>query len=159
MKKTMKRVVLVCWCATLLVMLSACSPETGKIKKTLADFQAASEALDIEGMLECVDPDVAQPIRKTVTAYTALTGTDPRELLPTVVQMVFGEESDGEKLMDHISIKKPKLHISGDTAQVECELHITTEDSSYSRDTVIRMKKIDDKWYIAGLGGATSETE
>lgn len=141
-------------CCIMIIMISlcGCSPEASAIRKTLNEFQSAAQSLDAEGMLDCVDPSVAAPIEGAIGALSALTGTETQEILPVILKAVFGEEIDGSTVMEHISVDHPKLRVSGDEADVDCQLHITTEDSSYTKNTTIHMKKIDDKWYIAGVG-------
>lgn len=139
-------------CIAMIAALCGCSPEASAIKKTLNEFQSSAKELDVEGMLECVEPSVAAPISGAVGALSALTGTETQDLLPILLKSVFGEEIDGETVLERISINHPKLSVSGDEAQVDCDLHINTADSSYTRKTTIRMKKIDDKWYISGVG-------
>lgn len=152
MRKTFRITTFLCCIMIIMILLCGCSPEASAIRKTLNEFQSAAQSLDAEGMLDCVDPSVATPIGGAIGALSALTGTETQEILPAILKTVFGEDVDGSTVMEHISVDHPKLRVSGDEAQVECELHITTEDSSYTRKTTIQMKKIDDKWYIAGVG-------
>lgn len=131
--------------------LTACQSEKGKIKETLNTFQEACKDSDMEEMLNCLDPDMpgVQLIRSGSILAEMLTGEEIS--INDVMQEVFGESLNMDSFFEDISVKNAKCKINGESAVVTCSLFYENEGENEEEKVKIDMRKIDEKWYIAGF--------
>ena len=147
----MKRVIVVLLAMAVMVVSSACAADVSDIGDTLTEFEYACHNLDVRAMLNCIDPDVAEPVKFTISAYSALTGQDSEDVLDEVVIAIFGADFDPDEFLSHITITDPKIEVKKNTATVTCVVNFELSGDMYHWDAAIDMIKTDDKWYIAGF--------
>lgn len=153
--KTMKRLIAVLLLsAMMMTALTGCGGNARKIKDTLSEFEYACHNLDMDAMLDCIDPDVAEPIQFALSVYSIATDQDVEDLTDLFVDSVFGSnasELDAEELLSYISITDQKVKVKKSTAAVSCSLSVELDGKTYDMDLTINMTKTDGRWYIAGI--------
>lgn len=154
MKEIKRFVAVLLAAAMMLTALTGCGGDTDEIKDTLAEFEYACQSLDLDAMLDCIDPDVAEPIQFALSVYSITTDQDVEDLLDLFVDSVFGSNAsalDAEELLSYISITNQKVKVKKNTATVSCSLSVELDGKTYDMDLTINMTKADDRWYIAGI--------
>ncbi|MGN0969078.1 MAG: hypothetical protein ACI4O3_07380 [Oscillospiraceae bacterium] len=150
MKKMMRRMAAaILAAAVMLTLLAGCGAESS-VKDTISEFESACHALDVRGMLECVDPTVSKPVLSALN--------------------LLGVENTSETLTDLIGV----LGIFGDADRVTQEfiqsIHIVPNDYAFNADKdecsvvaalsygddnsetiTIQMVCKEDAWYISNF--------
>ena len=152
--KRMNRFAALVLAAVLLVScLSGCSGNTNKIRNTLEEFEYACRNLDIDAILGCIDPDVADPIRMVLALYSQATNQDYEDITDTaledVVYGIFGTDFDPDDFLSTLSVTDAKLTVEDDLALVECVINFEIAGEKFARDSAIYLVEIRDKWYIS----------
>lgn len=150
MKQTMHRVAAVLLLAVMmLTLLTGCGAK-GKAKETIANFESACQALDVRGMLECINPTISKPV---LTAMNLLGVEDTSSTLTELVGILGMFEGAGEKteeFVQSIEIKPDDFEFNDD--KDECTV---TAELSYGEDNTetitIDLVLKDEVWYISGI--------
>ena len=135
----MKRLVQVCIICMVSFVLMGCSSELIAIKDTLTAFQNAYEQEDIDRMLDCVEPDVAEKIRWSMTLFDFASDSDVSDVMKEILGAMTSDIDESMK------ISVSKIDIDGNKASVHCKL----KSKEKTKKLIIYMKKIEDKWYIS----------
>ena len=149
-----KSIILLLVC-TMVLSLCSCIGSKKEIQNVIDEFEYSCQNLDIDAMLNCIDPSVAQPIRALILAARLLTGTDAEDAMEDAMDMaintVFGEDYESEEFLKGLSIEDEKISVKRKTATVECKIVFEIAGESFSQNTTIKMKNKDDTWYISGI--------
>ncbi len=148
--KRFKRVMALALACVMVLSLAGCGGAKSKIKGTISDFEKACQELDLEAMLDCVDPTVAEPAKAGLSLLGALAG-DEAEMLGEVASAIFGSVADPDEFLSKIRIKAGDISVDGDSATVEATLSAEVGGEKIEQPATIRMKQDDDEWYIAGV--------
>ena len=151
--KLMKKVVALVLCLGLCLSLTACGDKS-EIKDTIKDFEEACQTLDLNDMLECMDPTVAKLVGGGAGLIGSLTGKTSEELLDSIVPTLFGEDYTSEFLQS-LKIKVKDVAVNEDNATAMCTITYLYDGEEQSRDAAFEMVKEgseeDADWYIADI--------
>ncbi len=150
MKKMMKRVTVVTLTAVmLLTLLTGCGAK-GAVKETISNFESACQALDVRGMLECVNPTISKPI---LTAMNLLGVDDTSGTLEELVGILGIVEGAGEKteeFVQSIEIKPDEFTFNGDKDECSVSAELSYGEEKTKAITIELILK-DEIWYISNL--------
>ena len=125
------------------------------IKKTLNNFETAYNRMDLNGVLDCLDPTYTTFLNGITSLMGGLTGFDVSSVLdgmlaiaPYLPDEVMGSERPTIDL-NILSID----YIGNDSADVTIDFDLSVGDYHETGTDTIRMIKIDGTWYIS-LEGA-----
>lgn len=148
-------VILICSCS----LLTGCATKGSKIKDTLTEFQYACQNLDLNAMLNCIDPDIADPIRLGLIVYGAVTEQDYEDVVDSLFDSVLGdlryEIQDSEGFLQTMTVTDTKLKAKRHTAVVTCTLNFEISGQEFHRRCKINMVEREKKWYISGFSFAS----
>lgn len=148
--KNWKRIFAVTLVAALLLSLCACGSK-GEIKKTLSEFEYACKNLDLNAMLNCIDPTVAKPVQIGLAIYGMVTDNNVEDMLDDLVELVFGENYESSDFLSKLSIIDPDINRSGNTANVECKISFELSGQEFEKEATIKLVEKEDVWYISGI--------
>lgn len=155
MKKILKiqRMLAVVLIICLLLSMTACKSKSEGIKETLSEFESACRELDVNAMLNCIDPDIAQPIKIGLIVYGKTTGSSIEQTLGEVVTSVFGQNYDPKEFLSNISFEDMKIKAKKRTAKVKCNIVYNIYGEDFKQKATISMmrEEDDEKWYISGI--------
>ena len=154
-----KRILVLLMIIALVPTMTACQTKRSAIKERLIEFADACRNLDQDRILDCIDPDISQPIKAGLLIYGASTGEDKDLLLQEIVAELFGENFNAEDLLSQMSIEKVKIKPKRKTAKVFCTLKFKIDGEEFKKKTRIDMIKADDEWYISGIEFLSSHDE
>lgn len=150
MKQTMRRAAaVILMAAMMLAVLTGCGAKSD-VKKTISNFETACQALDVRGMLECMNPTIANPI---LTAMNLLGVEDTSGALEELVGIIGIFEGAGEKTEEFVqSIKIDPNDFTFNDDKDECTV---SAELSYGEDNVktitIDLLLKDEAWYISDI--------
>ncbi len=135
--------------------MTGCTSKASQIQDTLSEFEYSCRNSDVNVILNCIDPDVADPIRIAIALFSTMTGEDYENIVDGLFDHLegepFGASFDAKRFLSTISFSDEKLKTKKNTAKVTCKMNFEVAGVQFTRDTVIDMVKLDGKWYIAGF--------
>ena len=150
MRKKIHRIVAILLCVCMFVSLTGCGKRSA-IKDTLDEFEYSCSNLDLNAILNCINPSVADPIKLGLVIYSTASGNDYEDVLDDLVKTLFGEYYNAREFLGTISITDRKIKIKKDTATVECILHFEVVGVQFNKETTITMVESNKEWYISSI--------
>lgn len=141
--------------AALLLCMSACATKASKIKDTLSEFEYACRTLDVDAILDCIDPGVGDPIRLGLAILSSAAGEDYEDvtdgILEEIVYVLFGEDFDPDEFLSTLSVTDAKVETTETGAIVTCMINFEIAGERFEQYSTIVMLEQNDKWYIASI--------
>ncbi len=151
--KLIKRIVALTLALSLSFTLCSCGDKS-EIKDTIKDFEEACHTLDLNEILECLDPTVAQVVGGGAGLIGNLLGQSAEQLLDNVVPAIFGENFTSEFLQS-IEIKVAAVAVNESNATAMCTITYLYNGTEQSRQATFQLVKEgvekEAKWYITGV--------
>lgn len=149
----MKKIVIVLLVCTILLSLCGCKRTEG-ITNTLQNFGQACRDLDLNAMLNCVDPTIAKPIQFGLALYGVVADSDVQDTLDDLVGLVFGEDYRSSEFLSTLQFSDFHLSGHGSSAKVNCKVSFELSGQSFTREATITLVEKDDTWYISKISFA-----
>ena len=151
----MKRTVALILTVLMLVTLF-CGCESAEnrndIKDLIAKFETSCNQMDINGMLDCINPDVAAVAKAAVGLVGMFANADTDAVLEKLSGLIMNDTSlSGKEFFSSLKIKVGKITVEEDTASVEAVITYTVSGEEKQSETVIECTKRTDNWYIKNL--------
>ena len=154
MKKTVTRIFSVILVLTLLFSLTSCG-EKGKIRGTINSFQKACNALDVEGVVDCLEPTVASILKAGAGLLGGLLG-DSNEEVFNKLSSLLGEHSGmvGIESFKTLKIKVNDITVDedGSSAKAQVTLNfigLTGEEKTLA--ATLKLTNASDRWLLSGI--------
>lgn len=140
----------------LLLSLAGCAGgDQRQIRSTLKTFETACQQLDLNTMLDCMDPDTAQAVRNGASLLGQVTGQSAEEVLDATAPFLFGDDYTSSDFLRSFRLTVEDIAVAEDSATALCTLSYTMNGEEKQRDVSVRLVKleIDGKqgWYISDL--------
>ena len=152
MKKTVSVIVSVLLVAAMLFTLAGCGTK-GKVKATVKEFQTACNDLNIEGVINCLDPSVSGLLNLGAGLLGALTGSDAESMFNTLSTVLASTaESFGIDSFKTLKIKVNDVASNDTTADAKVTFTYTAgSGEEKTSDGTISLKNTDEGWKITGV--------
>ncbi len=125
---------------------------TEKVEDVIDRCNVACNNTDIEGILDCIDPQIAKPIRATLKVAKSIGGKDEEDMLNTVVGLLANSDvEDSFEVCESLDVEVDSLEQDGDTATAELKFSYELDGQKYIGTTTAKCKYIDGQWYITKL--------
>lgn len=125
---------------------------TEKVEDVIDRCNIACNNTDIEGILDCVDPQIAKPIRATLKVAKSIGGKDDEDMLNTVVGLLANSDvEDSFEVCESLDVEVDSLEQDGDTATAELKFSYELDGQKYIGTTTAKCKYMDGQWYITKL--------
>lgn len=152
-KMSKRRITAVLAIITLLAVLMTGCGDKSEIKGVISDFEKACNKLDLNDMLECIDPAISGPIKMATGIVGLFSNTNSDEMLERLSDILTsGTAGGGKDFFSSIEITVDDIDISGDKAEVGATLKYTVAGEDHETETVFKCVKSEDEWYISSLG-------
>lgn len=123
--------------------------EEEKIKAVMTKLQTACNELDVNGMLDCVDPDEAGNL-KLAAGAAGLLGKNNADILKKLISKVgdYGD-IDAEEFFSSVRITVNSIKLSSDSQSADVAATVTAESNgeTKSRDVMIACVQKNGNWY------------
>ncbi len=107
---------------------------------------------DLDGILDCIAPQIADPVRATLKVAKALGGKDDEEMLNTVVGLLAnGEVEESFQVCQSLDVTVDSLEQDGDVATAQLKFSYEMDGQKYIGTTSAKFECIDGHWYISKL--------
>lgn len=134
-------------------ILTGCTNEKSAILNTMGEFLYACQNLDVDALLNCIDPDTADPIRLGLALYSEAVGKDYEDVTDTILQdfvyQVFGANYIPDDFLSTLDITDMKVTVEKDVAEIQCVVHFEVAGEKFARQSSVLLIKKLNKWYVA----------
>lgn len=153
-----------------LILCSACGEinrEKAQIQSIIEQFESGCQSLDLNELLNCIDPADTQLIRAGMEGFEMLTGEDAEKALSETVEQLYmlvdqilingsdwsesNEKPMIEDYLESISIIPEEIKQFGEEneyAEVSCTIRVTLNGKEYKTDTQLNLVRKEKQWYI-----------
>ena len=138
--------------AVILMMgcLTGCDGTSTEIKNLLTEFEYACNTLDIDAMLNCIDPSISDKVKFGLSLYGLVMKADDDETLDQIARLLSGNSTlDGQEFFSSIKIELNNVSSEGEITKAETTIQYKLLGQNYKRDAVFSCVKSADKWYIS----------
>lgn len=145
-KKILRSAAALLLAAVMLTLMSGC--EKTDVKSTISKFESSCQALDVKGMLECVNPTISKPV---LAAMELLGVGDTSDTLDKLVDIlgIFGEAGQTtEEFIQSIKIEPSDYDFNDEKDECTVTATLSYGDGE-SKTITIQMILNDDVWYIS----------
>lgn len=123
-----------------------------KVEDVIDRCNIACNNTDIEGILDCIDPQLAKPIRASLKVAKGIGGKDDEDMLNTVVGLLANTDvKDSFDVCQTLELNVESLEQDGDVATAEVKFSYKLDGQKYIGTTTAKCKYIDGQWYISKL--------
>lgn len=134
------------------VGICACGSQNNEIKVLTKNFENSCNKLDMNAMLDCIDPDISGSIKKLTGLIGMFTDKDTDELLDGFAKVLFSELPENSKeFFSSIKIKLNTIEIEENSAIASAEITYEISGETNRSNADFEYICIDKKWYISNL--------
>lgn len=132
--------------------MCACGNQTNEIKTLTNNFENSCNKLDMNEMLDCIDPDISGSVKKLTGLIGMFSDKDTDELLDSFAKVLFSELPENSKeFFSSIKIKLGDIEIEEDNASASAEITYEISGEENKTNANFEYVCIDKKWYISNL--------
>ena len=136
----------------LTVSMCACGNKNNEIKTLTKNFENSCNKLDMNAMLDCIDPDISGSVKKLTGLIGMFSDKDTDELLDSFAKVLFSELPENSKeFFSSIKIKLDNIEIEEDNASATAEITYEISGEDNKSNANFEYARIDEKWYISNL--------
>lgn len=152
MRKIMNLIVSVILALAMVCSLTGCSKANEDIENLMTEFEYACNTLDIDAVLDCINPKVSDKIRLAVGVLGMFTETDSDEMFESLAAALAGEsEVIGTEFFSSIKIEVNDIQAEKDTATVLTTLTYNLTGDDVVREATFSCIYYTEKWYISSF--------
>lgn len=134
------------------VSVCACGNQNNEIKTLTKNFENSCNKLDMNAMLDCIDPDISESVKKLTGLIGMFSDKDTDELLDSFAKVLFSELPENSKeFFSSIKIKLDNIEIDEDSASATAEITYEISGEDNTSNANFEYARIDEKWYISNL--------
>ena len=123
MRKSLKNIIVFLLLFVIVLSMSACDNQNNEIKTLTKNFENSCNKVDMNAMLDCIDPDISESVKKLTGLIGMFSEKDTDELLDNFAKVLFSELPENSKeFFSSIKIKLNSIEIEDDKASASAEI-------------------------------------
>ena len=119
------------------------------------EFEYACNELDIDAILRCLHPDLADPIRAVLSLANMVSGEETEDVVDMITSELGGElekeNVDSEEMFNSLEIDTTDYEEHGRTADVYADISFELAGEPMERFGVFHMEQVNEQWYISSF--------
>jgi hypothetical protein len=146
--------------AIVIVIVTVVIPDKAEPFDAIERFETSYNALDYNGLLECIDPRVTKAMGSIASAFSGALGFELDSELIESIMPIAGDylseyaneywDEAGESMS--LKITEISTEMNGDNkATVHCRVNFTSSYGNETTEETIKTVKVDGKWYLAAF--------
>lgn len=152
MRKSLKNIISFVLLLVIVLSMSACDNQNNEIKTLTNNFENSCNKVDMNAMLDCIDPDISESVKKLTGLIGMFSDKDTDELLDNFAKVLFSELPENSKeFFSSIKIKLNNIEIEDDKASASAEITYEISGEENKSNANFKYICIDKKWYISDL--------
>lgn len=150
MKKIMRRwIAVILTVVAMMTLLVGCGAKN-KVKATISGFESSCQALDVRGMLACVNPTISNPILNAMDLFGVEDTSGTLEQIVGALNLFGDVGQTTEEFVQSIQIE-PSSYVFNDNKDACTVTAMLSYGDGESKIITLKMILKDDSWYIAGI--------
>lgn len=134
------------------ISMCACGNQNNEIKTLTKNFENSCNKLDMNAMLDCIDPEISGSVKKLTGLIGMFSDKDTDELLDSFAKVLFSELPENSKeFFSSIKIKLDNIEIEEDSASASAEITYEISGEDNKSNANFEYTRVDEKWYISNL--------
>lgn len=149
-------------CIFSMVAASICgcgNSKKSQCKEVIENFETSCNALDVTGILNCINPKISDPIKTVLALGKMVSSEDVEEYLVEIVGSIAGglsesmetEGASTSELLASIQITPEKYKLKSKKGTVYCTAAFQVNGMKFTKYIGVDMIKKSDEWYISGI--------
>lgn len=155
MKKICKKLVLLLTVILVFGSLFGCGGNDGnnkEIENLVSDFRQSCNKLDIDAMLDCIDPTISDKIRLATGIVGMFADMEASELMDELASLLTGNDSlNADEFFSSIMVETGNIDVSVNNASIDAVVEYTLGGEKFQNDASFSCVKEDGKWYISNF--------
>ena len=139
----------------LAVQFTGCGKEKSECENVINEFEYACNELDVDAMLRCLHPDVADPIRAVLSLANMVSGEETEDIVDMISSELGGQlESgniDSDEMFNSLDIEVTDYKEDGGSADVYADISFEIAGKKKKKYGVFYMEQVDEQWYISSF--------
>ncbi len=120
----------------------------------LADrCRTACNEMDVEGILNCLTPSVAEPLRSVLKLGGNLTDTGEAQVMELLCSALGADSSDYQTVCRSLRTELSEIEVDGDKAAANLTYWYEQDGLTYEGKADLTCARTDGQWYISKLQG------
>ncbi len=135
----------------LIALVGGCSSaDKGDVEALMSEFEYACNTLDIDAMLDCIDPDIADGIRLSIGLAGMFSEVDSADLVEEFANLVMDNgHVDANAFFSSINIEVEDVSVEKDTAVVEAIVEYSVSSEDFKKMATFECVNYMNEWYIS----------
>lgn len=159
-KNWREKIVLVCTLGMIALCMCGCGNSKKKqCKDVIKEFETSCNALDVKGMLNCINPTISDPIKALLALGQIVSDQNLDEYVVEIVDSVAGglrnslevDDISMSELISGVKITPEKYKLKSTKGSVTCIAEFNINEMQIKKSICINMIKTNDTWYISGI--------
>lgn len=153
MKKILKKTLILCMCLTIILQLSACGAGS-ECEAVIEKFETACNASDLDGILDCITPSIASPLKMALQITSMVTDTDLSGFFTDIMDAIMESgdvDVDVASLLGTMDLEVTKTKKDGSDRLAYVDITYEVLGAPIDGKGVFEMEKKNDEWYIKGF--------
>ena len=147
-----KGIVVVMLIATMVLSLCGCSNDKGEIENLMTEFEYSCNELDIDAMLDCIDPAISDKIKLATGIASMFTDKDSDELTEELVGMLTGDNSlNADDFFSSIKIETSDIKTKKETGTANAIVEYSIASEKFKKEATFEYVYHMEKWYISSF--------
>lgn len=149
MKKSIAVILSIIIALICIIPTAGCDTNNEEIRNLMTEFEYSCNTLDVDGILDCIHPDITNKIKVAMGIYGMFSGSDSSDLLDGLASIIVNNgKVNAEAFFKSIKIDIKEINNSGSEANVNIDLSYRLGTENITSKAEISCIKQDDKWYI-----------
>lgn len=147
-----KGIVIVMLIATMVLSLCGCSNDKSEIENLMMEFEYSCNELDIDAMLNCIDPAISDKIKLATGIAGMFTDKDFDELTEELIGMLTGDDSlNADDFFSSIKVETTDIKTKKETGTANAIVEYSIAGEKFKKETTFDYVYNMDKWYISSF--------
>ena len=137
-------------CVLMTMALCSCGSKKGEIENLMTEFEYSCNELDIDAMLDCIDPAISDKIKLATGIASMFTDKDSDEMIESLVGMLTGDTTlNAKDFFSSIKISTEDIKTKKEAGTANALVEYNIAGSNFKKEAVFEYVYKTGKWYIA----------
>lgn len=137
---------------TMVLSLCGCSNDKGEIENLMTEFEYSCNELDIDAMLNCIDPVISDKVKLATGIASMFTDKDPDEFTEELVGVLTGDNSlNADDFFSSIKIETSEIKTKKETGTADAIVEYSVSGEKFKKEATFNYIYNMEKWYISSI--------
>lgn len=152
-RKVTKIAALILVITVVISCFAGCGAKSG-VSSMLSKFEKSCQTLDVEGMMDCINPSIITPVRTVLNLFGVSDLNGAISSIIEVIGLIDFQGNSPEDILKTFKISPKDYSFNDDktSCEVSTELSYVLGSERKTATVTIKCILVNDEWYINGIG-------